>query len=159
MSTSKRTDEELKKINESRLAKLDEVIFEGAKDQAADLLLDFDAAFEEVKAGSKPLSIKLDGVNYDIPHSMPADFWFYLTRECLVPFEGGWSINIPNEDMGLELLRRAVSDDFADAVTVSKKPISFIVERVFELISERWLGAIYKKKADQSPKQGTMIRD
>jgi hypothetical protein len=140
----KRTDDE----NARRLALLDEAIVEGVSDQKRELLVDFDAAYDELVASGPAPVFRLGGVDYPFPPAMPAQFYVYLTRNCVSEIEGGFDIRIPDGDAALVLIEKAMGAEFARAVMRSDKPINMIVEKLFEHISERWLGMVYKKKAE-----------
>jgi hypothetical protein len=150
MSLQRTDDPTLSDVNAQRLAILDEAIAEGVTDQRTELVEDFDAAYAEISSAGRIPVFRLDGKDYPFPPAMPAQFYVYLTRNCVKEIEGGmgFDISIPDGDAALILIERAMGTEFASAVMRSNKPINLIVEKLFEHISERWLGMMYKKKGD-----------
>src|SRR4030066_187585 len=98
--------------------------------QEAELLLDFDAAMEEVEG--QPYKVKFNNKIYDVPREMPLGFATFFFRYCYKKNNGKVILEMP-EDRMMQFIELMFGKEKRRALEISKKAVS--IDLVFNKLA------------------------
>lgn len=99
---------------------------EGGEKQRKGLVVNFDQAYEAYKAEGNEIEVTFEGRTFSFPSEPSAEVMTYILRN---------GAKMTNE-MGLDLLRIIIGEEFLEAISKSKAPFSLIVETVLNPIMQ-----------------------
>ena len=112
--------------NKQRREELLNVAKSAGEKQRKGLVVNFDEAYEAYKSQGNEIEVTFEGETYSFPSEPSAEVMTYILRR---------GAKMTNE-MGLELLRIIIGEQFLDAISKSRAPFSLIVETVLNPIMQ-----------------------
>jgi len=145
---AKRSAENLSKLNQAHKQLIDE--------QENQLLVDFDAAYDEWKAKEKPLTVKFKGKTYPVPSRQPFAYSLFISRHTKRKYDHKLKREVPQlfipEDKAEEYVRLMFGEKFLQAMKESDVEVDFVMDKIAPEIHKMWQGEqIVEGKNAQTP--------
>lgn len=134
----------------SNKKKVEQAYQDFTEQESRELVLDLDEALEEHKKTEQPIQVKLFDKHYEVPPNLPVSVFFFYQRH--VDKDG----NIP-EDKAFQYLELILGKDFCRDLEKSDVTVTFVMEKVVPMITEKW-GVDSKKKSNGKAKASTPKR-
>jgi hypothetical protein len=142
------------KTNIERIAFLESKTEELAKDQEAELIVDFDEALSEYQMKNTPRKIRFKGKLFEIPRTMPFNFGLFYMRHCIKRREGKVFFEIP-DDLLAEFITKMFGKSFLEVLDQSDDvDMSFVFDHLVPEIMSGWGYNIKSGKANSKAKNG-----
>jgi len=138
--------------NDKRESYLNDQLKILADNQEAELLLDFDAAVEEVE--EKPYKIKFNGKIYDVPREMPLGFATFFFRYCYKKINNKVTLEVP-EDRMMQFIELMFGKEMLRALETSKKAVSIdlVFNKLAGTILAKWGYNVQSNNSETSQKK------
>jgi hypothetical protein len=138
--------------NDKRESYLNDQLRILADNQEAELLLDFDAAVEEVK--EKPYKVKFNGKIYDVPREMPLGFATFFFRYCYKKINNKVTLEVP-EDRMMQFIELMFGKEMLRALETSRKAVSIdlVFNKLAGTILAKWGYNVQSNNSETSQKK------
>ena len=145
---SQKSAENIARLNNAHKQLIDE--------QEHQLLVDFDAAYEEWKAKDKPLTVKFKGKIYSVPRRQPFAYSLFISRHTKRKYDHKLKREVPQlfipEDKAEEYVRLMFGEEFLQAMKASDVEVDFVMDKIAPEIHKIWQGEqITEGKNAQTP--------
>ncbi len=116
---------------------LDRKLDEAIKAEVEENSIDFDRAYEEYQNKNKPIKIKFKGRTFNIPASVPTQFYVFYLRNCIRNENGKQIVDIPTDKMP-EFIKLMFGEEFYEFIIQNEIEFEFVIGKMASGILEKW---------------------
>jgi len=116
---------------------LDRKLDEAIKIEVEENSIDFDRAYEEYQNKNKPIKIKFKGRTFNIPASVPTQFYVFYLRNCIRNENGKQIVDIPTDKMP-EFIKLMFGEEFYEFIIQNEIEFEFVIGKMASGILEKW---------------------
>jgi hypothetical protein len=134
-------DDKAKRSAEN-MARLNQAHKEMIGEQEQQLIVDFDAAYDEWKAKDKPLMVRFKGKIYPVPRRQPFAYSLFISRHTKRQYDHELRKEVPRlfvpDDKAEEYVRLMFGEKFLRAMQQSDVEVDFVMDRIAPEIHKQW---------------------